>query len=286
MNHYTIISITALAGLFGHAPAYGFWSYFKKPATVQSFHERYQGDGISHRQRVAQLKKEGSSVRQLVRSWCNTEYNSFFQKIGSHISPDRVELIQKLRAHSEGNENPQIIACEKTPLWAVGQIKKLLPQARIPAETLMVKAGEESSSSATRINGTTFELELSPIALTIGKERPIVFNGLVLHELAHMSLQHGWSRGIIEREVKNNSYLDAKEVLRQFNHLQEFEADTYLSTDSYAHIAASHAYFDTIGDYFKNSRSRDGFYHPSIDRRCKNLKTISELLAVESATLD
>lgn len=161
-----------------------------------------------------------------------------------------------------------------------------MPQARIPAETLIVKAGDESSTSAARINGTTFELELSSIALAIGRERPIVFNGVVLHELAHMSLQHGRSRGIIEREVKDNSYLDAKEVLRQFNHLQEFEADTYLTVNSYAHIAASHAYFDTIGEYFKESRSRDGHYHPSIDRRCQNLKTISELLAIESATLD
>jgi len=285
MKNYTIISIAALAGLFGHMPAEGFWGYFKKAPTVQTFHERYQGDGVFHRQRVAQLKKEGSSVRQFVRRSCNKEYTTFFQKIGLHLSPDCIEQIQTLRAHSQGNENPQINACEKTPLWAVDQIKKLVPQARIPAETLIVLSGNRSSSGALRIDNRTFQLEISPLALKIGKERPIVFNGVVLHELAHMSLQHGTSRALLKRALTDNLYLDTKETLTQFSHLQELEADTYLTTGSYAHIAASHAYFDTIGDYC-NTRAQDGQYHPSIDRRCKNLKTIAELLAVEAGTLD
>jgi predicted SprT family Zn-dependent metalloprotease len=286
MNRYKTFSITALAGLLGHVPAEGFWGYFKKSPTVRSFHERYQGDGIFHRQRVMQLRKEGSSVQKFVRSWCNSEHMFFFKKIAPYVSPTCIEQIQKFRAHSTGNENPHIIPCSKTPLWAVDQIKKLVPHARIPGENLIVMTGNRSASGAARINKTTFKLEISPLALAIGKERPIVFNGVVLHELAHMSLQHGNAQRIIERELAENLYLDRKEVLKQLSHLQEFEADTYLTTDSYTHLAACHAYFDAIGDAFKTSRSHDSETHPSIDRRCQNLKTISELLAVEAATLD
>lgn len=284
MNHYKIISIAALAGLFGFAPAHGFWGFFKKPATVQSFHERYQGDGISHRQRVAQLKKEGSSVKQLIRSWASSERQKLLSEVAVHTYPEITDHIHTLTAHHEGNCAPKIEPCPETPQWVVHEVKKLLPIARIPAEKLIIKSNH-ASTSAFRIDDTTYRLGIAPFTLRVTESRPHVFSAVALHELAHMSLRHGTALALLRQSLANNQHVDANLFIRRVRHLHEFEADTYLTMHVPSAITAMRAYLAVVGEHYGRT-SEEGEKHPSIDRRCQNLKTISELLVTKSDALD
>lgn len=284
MNHYTIISIAALAGLLGHVPAEGFWGYFRKAHTVQSFHERYQGDGISHRQRVAQLRREGSSVRQLIRGWASSERQKLLSEIAVHTYPEITDHIHTLTAHREGNCAPKIEPCQNTPAWVVHEVEKLLPIARIPAEKLIIQSNH-TSTSAFRIDGTTYRLGIAPFTLRTTESKPNVFGAIALHELAHMSLQHGTVLALLRQSLINNTHVDTNSFIKRVRHLHEFEADTYLTTHVPSTITAMHAYLAVVGEHYGKA-SEDGERHPSINRRCQNLKTISELLATEADTLD